>query len=66
MEPIVVFTVLYFSSVVFAAYMTVREQRRSAMSGTGYLMIGILACVVWPVVALACVLSGPSQIGQGA
>jgi hypothetical protein len=66
---LVFFAVLYISSVLFAAFMTVREQRRSALSGAGlgagYRMIGILACLIWPLVAVACVvLSGPSQVGQ--
>ncbi len=71
MDSLVFFVVLCTSGVLFAAFVAVREQRRSALSGAGlgagYLMIGILACLIWPLVAVACVvLSGLSQVGQGA
>lgn len=80
MEPLMFFAVLYGSSVLFAAFMTVREQRHMAVPGEGYsragfpagfpragfLVIGILACLIWPLVAIVCILSGPSQLGHGA
>jgi hypothetical protein len=66
MDSLVFFVVLCTSGVLFAAFVAVREQRRSALSGAGYRMIGLLTCLVWPFVALACVLSGLSQVGQGA
>ena len=57
MEPWVFTAVLYISSVFFAAYMTVREQRRTAQLGGVYGAIGLLACAVWPLIAMACMFT---------
>jgi hypothetical protein len=57
MEPWVFPAVLYISSVFFAAYMTVREQRHAAQPTGMYGAIGLLACAVWPLIAVACLFT---------
>jgi hypothetical protein len=58
----VFFVILYMSSILGATYMTLREQRNNAATGTVYNIIGILACTVWPLVAVACVFSPRKDI----
>ncbi len=64
MELWVFSAILYVSSILFAAVMTFREQRRKAQPGGVYSVIGLLACSVWPLIAVVCVFTSLLRFEQ--
>lgn len=56
---------IYTTTTLFALVLTYSEQRRSGPQSVISDMVSFLACLVWPLVAVACLFSKGVQESRG-